>query len=103
MSRVHLAENMIATGYSRWMQTESGNLKTWHVTLEGTGALTATVAIEVSNDGVNPVSTALYTFTLSGNDLVSEGKALFDNWVYYRAYVSALTGTDAKVNLNAGV
>ena len=45
----------------------------FQATVEGSGALTATVNIHGSNDGVNYCSTALGTITLSGNDSVTNG------------------------------
>ena len=51
----------------------------------------ATVVIEVSNDGVNAVATALGTITLGGAG--SDGLTSNAPWKYIRARVTANAGT----------
>jgi hypothetical protein len=75
---------------------------TFQAVLTGTGALTATVVIEGSNDGTNWVATALGTISLSGNDAVSDGFANDAPWKYVRARVTAITGTSATVTVLMG-
>lgn len=76
---------------------------TFQATVTGTGALTATVVIEASNDRTNWVATPLGTISLSGNDSVSDGFTTDAPWKYVRARISALTGTGATVNVLMGV
>lgn len=76
---------------------------TFQATVTGTGALTATVVIEGSNDRTNWVATPLGTISLSGNDSVTDGFANDAPWKYVRARISALTGTGATVNVLMGV
>jgi len=64
--------------------------------LTGTGALTATVNIDVSNDGVTWI-TGRWVFTLSGSTAVVEGFSSTERWGYVKARTSALTGTGARV------
>lgn len=65
--------------------------------LTGTGALTATVTIQVSNDGINPCATSAGVITLSGTGAQSDGFATSAAWKYIRAVVSNLTGTGASI------
>lgn len=67
--------------------------------VEGTGTVTATVDIEVSNDGVNAVDTVMGTITLSGTTSHSDGFTSDAPWKYVRAVTSNVTGTNATVNV----
>jgi hypothetical protein len=64
-------------------------------TVTGTGAVTATIIIEVSNDGTNAVGTSAGTITLSGTTTASDGFVMNAGWKFIRARVTALTGTGA--------
>lgn len=75
----------------------------YQATVSGTGAVTATVVIEVSNDGVNAVTTPLGTITLSGTTSSSDGFTTDAPWKYVRARISAVSGTGATVNVSACV
>jgi hypothetical protein len=61
-----------------------------------TGA--ATVLIQVSNDGVNYLTLGTISLNL-GTAATSDGFAAANNWQYYRANVSAISGTNAKVTV----
>lgn len=74
---------------------------TFQASVEGSGALTATVVIEVSNDGKNFLP--LGTITLAGNNAVSDGFASSAPWAFFRAKTTALTGTNAVATAHAGV
>lgn len=76
--------------------------RTFQATLTGTGALTATVVIEVSNDGVGWLSDATSTLSLSGTNLASGGFSSSASWGYVRANVTAISGTGAKVTVTVG-
>jgi hypothetical protein len=71
----------------------------FQATVAGTGAVTATVAIEVSNDGVNAVDTVMGTITLSGTTSHSDGFTSVSPWKYVRAVTTNVTGTGATVNV----
>lgn len=73
-------------------------LKSVMATVTGTGAVTATVLIEVSADGVTWVSDPVLTITLSGTTTKSGGGQFDGNWTY-RANVSAISGTGAAVTV----
>lgn len=66
----------------------------------GTGALTATVVVQVSNDGSNWLT--ISTLSLSGTTSATQGMALDAHWVYIRADLTVLTGTGATVNVWMG-
>lgn len=72
-------------------------------TVTGTGAVTATVVIDSSNDGTNWCSTALGTIALSGTTSASDGFQTDSTWKYIRARVTAISGTGATVNVTMGV
>lgn len=76
---------------------------TFQAIIIGTGAVTATVVIDASNDGVNWVSTVLGTITLSGTNSASDGFTTNAPWKYVRARVTALTGTGSTVQVYMGV
>lgn len=72
-------------------------------TVTGTGAVTGTVIIDVSNDGVNALSTSAGTITLSGTTTASDGFVTASPWKYIRARITAISGTGATINVNIGV
>lgn len=73
---------------------------TVQVVVTGTGALTASVTIQVSNDGTNWLD--LGTLSLSGTTSATQGLALQAHWVYIRGNIATLTGTGATVNAIMG-
>lgn len=72
---------------------------TYQATVKGTGTVSATVVIEVSNDGkgwltfgtLSPVGTTSATDAISGNAA----------WAFHRANLTAISGTDASINVTA--
>ena len=76
---------------------------TFQATVVGTGAVTATVVIDVSNDGTNWVATPMGTITLSGTTSSSDGFTSSAPWKYVRARVTAISGTGATVTVVMGV
>ena len=90
----------VGTGPKTYKETPKG---AFQAILTGTGALTATVVVDVSNDGTNWCSTALGTINLSGNDAVADGFVGDAPWMFVRARVTALTGTGASVQVLMGV
>jgi hypothetical protein len=63
----------------------------------GTGAVGATVLIEVSNDGTNWET--VHTITLSGTTSDSDGVASEVPWAFVRARCTALSGTGAALTV----
>ena len=76
---------------------------TFQASVNGTGAVTATVAIQGSNDNVNWAATALGTITLSATTTASDGFTTTAPWKWVRAVVSNVTGTGAVVTVLMGV
>lgn len=74
--------------------------RTYQATVSGTGAVTATVVIEGSADGVNYLT--LGTITLSGTTSATDGFVSQAKWAAVRAKVTAITGTGAAVNAVVG-
>jgi hypothetical protein len=77
---------------------------TYTAVVTGTGAVTATVAIQASNDGVYWNTTPLGTITLSGTTSAADGFSLRgDSYKYVRAVLTNLTGTGAACYVLQGV
>lgn len=86
--------------------TGAGNLvykdspkATFQATVTGTGAVSATVTIEYSNDGVYVCDTVGGTISLSGTTSNTDGFTSDAPWKYVRANVTALSGTNATVQV----
>jgi hypothetical protein len=65
-------------------------------TSASTGA--ATVLIQVSDDGTNYLTLGTITLTL-GTSSTSDGFATLNTWEYYRANLTAISGTGASVSV----
>lgn len=77
---------------------------TYQCVANGTsGAFSATVLVQVSNDGTN-WETAI-TFTMSGTATTADtaGDVISAPWKYVRGNVTAISGTGANVTLYMGV
>ncbi|MCB0072850.1 MAG: hypothetical protein KDE20_15370 [Caldilineaceae bacterium] len=70
-------------------------------TVVGTGAVTATIVIEASNDGTYALATVIGTITLSGTTSDSDGFTTDAPWKFIRARITAISGTSATVNVTA--
>lgn len=79
-----------------------GPSQTFQVTANGTaGAYSATVVIEVSNDGTNPLVNPMGTIIVSGTatTAATDGFATGPSpWAWVRARVTAISGTGANVS-----
>lgn len=80
------------TGSARHLSAQS-----YQATLTGSGAISATVIIEHSNDALAWLTDE--TLTLSGTDAVSDGYLSSGNWVWTRARLTAISGTNAALTL----
>ena len=74
---------------------------TFQATVTGTGSVTATVVVEVSNDLVGWITAG--TITLSDTTTATDGLALSAKWAYARYRRTALTGTGAVCTVTMGV
>lgn len=75
--------------------------RTFQSYISGTGAVTATVLIEGSNDAVGWV--LLQTHTLSGTTTDVAGVPSSAQWEFVRARLTAISGTGAAVTVTMGV
>ena len=87
-----------ATGTAIYKDAPKATLQ---ATVSGTGAVSATVIIDVSNDALNWIPAV--TFTLSGTTSATDGTATDASWKYVRSRVTAISGTGAKVTVLMGV
>ena len=98
-----LGTGVTVTGAGNWLYKDSPHA-TFQAVVVGTGAVTATVTIEVSNDALYALSTVAGTITLSGTTSNSDGFTTTDApWKYVRANVTAVSGTAATVTVLMGV
>lgn len=72
--------------------------RTFQATVQGTGPVTARVAITVTND-LQAAWCALGTIDLDGNDMASNGFASQTAWEHVRAELVSITGSGAKVTV----
>lgn len=79
---------------------QQGSVRTYHGVVRGTGVVSATVKVEVSNNNVDWLE--LGTITLSGTTRASDGFAADAPWRYARGNVTAISGTSAAVDLLVG-
>lgn len=75
--------------------------RTLQASVTGSGSVSATVLVEVSND--NGQFLPLATITLSGTGSASDGFTSKARWGFLRATVTDISGTGAMVNCTAGV
>lgn len=71
--------------------------KTVQGTVSGTGAVSATIPIRVSNDNVAFILAG--TITLSGTTDATDGFVIDGPWAFIRADVDAIAGTGAAVTV----
>ena len=74
--------------------------QTFQATLTGTGAVTASVTIEATNDAIGWVPIGV--ITLTGTALASDGFAMDASWDTVRARLTAITGTKAACTVTMG-
>lgn len=87
-----------ATGATaRWLWGRTHRV--YQATVTGTGAVSATVEIEVSCDGSNWIVAG--TITLTGTTSDTDGFASDAPWPYVRADLTAISGTGATVDVYA--
>ena len=92
--------NMTATGYGNAINIK-GLYRSYQGVVTGTGSVSATIVVEVSNDQTNWLT--LGTITLSGTTTATDGFSSAVPWAYTRGHLSALSGTGATAKLLAGI
>ena len=97
-----IVTGVTAPGTGAWAEKETAKT-TVQAIVTGTGAVTATVVIDCSNDGVNACSTPLGTITLSGTTSSSDGFTTDAPWKFIRARTTAISGSGATVVVLKGV
>ena len=84
--------------------TISPKHRSFQAIVTGTGAVTATVIIQVSNDGTNWIdATTSPHIDLSGTTTATDGFTMIAKWSYARGYVNAISGTGAAVTVTMGI
>ena len=81
---------------------------TFQAIVAGTGAISATVVIQVSNEESSAQNTTsnwitLGTITLAGTTSTTDGFTSIAPWRWVRAQVTAISGTSATVKVLMGV
>lgn len=97
-----IVTGVTATGTGSWVEKVAA-LATLQAVVVGTGAVSATVVIDCSNDGVNACSTPLGTISISGTTSASDGFTTNAPWRFIRARTTAISGTGATVSVFRGV
>jgi hypothetical protein len=103
MANTIIMKNKTTTGAGGWVKAAAdiGRGISFQAVIEGTGAVTSTVDIEVSNDGVNAIDTVAGTISLSGTTTHNDGFTADAPWAYWRANITAISGTSAAVTVIA--
>jgi uncharacterized protein with ACT and thioredoxin-like domain len=81
---------------------------TFQAIVTGTGAVTATIAVQVSNEadtfnGIKANWITMGTITLTGTTTATDGFTTICPWRYVRANVTNVTGTGATAEIIMGV
>lgn len=98
------AKTAVDVGEAKEFLKKEGSAGTFQAIANGTsGAFSATVLVQVSNDNTN-WETAI-TFALSGTATIADtaGNNINAPWNYVRGNVTAISGTGANVTLIMGV
>lgn len=92
-----LLSSVLVTGAGTSLGPVSGSERSYQASVTGSGTVTTTVLVQVSNDNVNWVTQG--TITLTGTTTATDGYASMAQWEYVRGNVSAVSGTGAAVTL----
>ena len=102
---VYMLNGKTSTGDSEVFTIYPG-ARTFDAKVVGTGAVTATVIIYVSNTGDDDDWIATTTsphIALSGTTSDADGFTMTAKWAYVKVNVSAISGTGAAVTVTMGV
>jgi hypothetical protein len=94
-------ETSVTTGRTFDLKNEATEYRTFMAKVSGTGAVSATVLVEVSNN--NSDFFDLATITLSGTTSDIDGLVSDELWQYVRGRITAISGTGAAVTLTMAV
>src|SRR3990167_3065140 len=98
-----LLDAATATGPGGYAGPAQAGAKTFHAHVQGTGAVTATVELQVSNMPLVASSwITAATFTLSVTTIATDAAVIEGQYGYFRGEVTAISGTGATVNLVTG-
>lgn len=100
---INLTTTPITTVTSGPTRYKDSPFTVFQAILTGTGAVTATVSIQGSNDSFNWGKTPLVTFSLTGTNTDNDVLTYTGPCKYVRANVTAITGVGASVTVTAGV
>lgn len=92
---IYLNNARTSTGADAAFDIDDSPNRTFQASVVGTGAVSATVLIQVSNDATNWITLA--TITLSGTTSATDGVAMSAAWGFARGNVTAISGTGAAV------
>jgi hypothetical protein len=70
-----------------------GGRNSVQVVLTGTGTVSVTATVQVSNDGINWIPAT--SKNLSGTTTATDGATIDSGWAYFRVTLSSITGTGA--------
>jgi hypothetical protein len=105
MSTCKLMTNVIAAPTTAVAVVSGWPSATYQASVVGTGAVTATVIIEATNEP-NATAASQYithgTITLNGTTNATDGFPSTAVWGAVRARLTAISGTSATVNVTAG-
>lgn len=97
-SPVKLIDNRLGTGAGE-IQQPNPSLKSFQAVGQTTaGSGSATIQIQVSNDGINWILSGTITLSFS-TTAATDGYLAYMSWPYVRANVTAISGTGARVTV----
>jgi len=99
---VQVITDSITTSTSILIQPWNGRMTFQANGATSAGAGTATILIEASLDNTNFILLGTLTLSWTNPALGSDGIAIDAPWQFIRARITALTGTDATINVFAG-
>lgn len=85
---------------SAYHSTDKRPMRTHQGSVVGTGAVSATIIFEGSNDALNWVP--INTFTLTGTGSATDGFVSNAAWKHTRARLTAISGTNAAASAQIG-
>lgn len=97
VKRLPMLSGATTTGAGSTFGPATSGEKAFQAVVSGSGSVSATVLIQVSNDVTNLGWVTLGTITLSGTTTATDGFVSEASWAYYRANVTAISGTSAAV------
>lgn len=102
-----LLDAVTSTGPGAALQVNSNNpqlpKRTFQAYVKGSGSLTASVDIQVTNDLNSGQYLTLGTINLSGSGSATDGFVSDAPWMYVRANLTSVSGTNAAVTVAMGV